>query len=231
MSDDAAAIQWPEEAPTPACNLVDLTRAHWESLRDSYEKLARRLGLPEIQSPRLSVDTGSTSTYQEVRDGRRRMSWCPSNVDLLSNIFPMLLRRRIAMSLPTKIPNRNFILELMATRKKSWMLWSEKPKRESLAHGQSGIMRSAPIPSAIQLVYLIVWSISMIEDGKIQPSAAYPFGSTSMHELLYVRSSTMDEEGATVIGVAYLPKRAIFFEAFRADEPPPNLVTPDILLL
>lgn len=230
MSDDAAAIQWPEELPTPACNLVDLTKAHWDSLKDSYGKLTKRLGLPEIQSPRLSVDTGSTGTYQEVRDGRRHMTWCPANVDLLSNIFPMLLRRGIAMSLPTKI-HRSFMLELMATRKSSWLLWSEKPKREALAHGQSGIMRSAPIPSAIQLAYLIVWSISMIEDGKIQPSAAYPFGSTSTYELQYVRSSTMDEQGTTVIGVAYHPTRAVFFEAFRVDEPPPNLVTPDILLL
>jgi hypothetical protein len=227
MSDDRQffAIQWPEEPPTARCSIFNFTKSHWESLGTSYEMLGKRLGLEKIQVPRLAVDAGSTRLYDEIRDGFRHMAWCPSGIDLLSNIFPMLMRRSIALDLPTKI-DKGFMLELMAVRRGAWMLWSEKPREEE-RHHQSGVF--VRLPSAIQLVYLIVWSISMVEDKKIQPSAIYPFGSNSSSELRYIRSSTLDEKN--VIGVAYVPGRAVLFEAFPINEPPSNLVTPDILLL
>ncbi|MDD5726814.1 MAG: hypothetical protein PHC53_05450 [Patescibacteria group bacterium] len=228
MSDDeqSAAIQWSKEAVTPACNLANFTKAHWESLQGSYGLLAKRLNLPKVQVPRLIVDSGSTIVYDEIRDGVRHMAWCPSGIDLLTNIFPMLMRRGIAMNLPTKI-DKNFMLELVATRDKAWMLWSAEGKGDALAHGESGVFRR--LPSAIQIVYLIVWLISMMEDGRIQSDSVYPFKSKSISELQYVRSSTVN--GEKVIGVAYLPWRAVLFEAFPVDNPPPNLVTPDIFLL
>ncbi|MDD5726250.1 MAG: hypothetical protein PHC53_02450 [Patescibacteria group bacterium] len=229
---DSTAVEWPDEPPTPACNILEFTKRHWEACEPSYKMLAKRLRVLAYKTPRLSVDACSGGVYGEIQSGSRCMAWCPPQVDLFSNIFPFFARRGIGMMLPQTLGHR--MIDLGSTMEGAWILWSERfyHKDDSVHYDivQGGSGMFARLPSAVHWAYLLARFISLQEDGADDMSSGYSFPSRTRSELRFIRTSTHLMEGV-VIGMAYLPGEAVYFDAFSIDAPPCNLVTVDAFLL
>lgn len=214
------SVRWQDEELTPACNLIDFTKLHWSSFQTSYDKLAKQLRVPRF-SPRFTADAGSVTVYREIQKGERQLAWCPRGISLFANLFPFFARRGIPLMLPEEIGD--FLITLGDTELSTWVLWADRYEQ---SHSGSGVFFL--LPNAVHLAYLLARTISLREDG-IAPDQAYPFVSSSKNSLVFVKTSTRTRKA--VLGVAYVPGEAIYFDAFPIEAAHPNLVTPDAFLL
>jgi hypothetical protein len=215
------------EELTPACNLLPCTSRHWTDHSPNYRNLAVRLGVPAFKAPRLSVDTGSTKLFKDVKSGVLTLAWCPGGISLVPTLFHYFVRRSIGLWIPCDL-GRDIVC-LGASDLGSWFVF---PGRRAVmpshpvAQGESGIFPRCP--SAVEFAYLAAWYASFEEDG--QAKFAHPIIPSDMVRPLFVRTSTWLGDG-TQVGVAYAPGKALLFASFDPEADNPQLVTGDAILL
>lgn len=131
------------------------------------------------------------------------------------------------MDFKARSTTHDYLMKIKGTDE-SWIMVSGRTFKNEDEHRQttacqSGFFQRLILPSVTQLAYLAAASTAWREEPP-------PFASRSESDLVFVRTSTRVTENI-LVGFAWVPGKAMYFDVFCADEESSRLVTPDAFVL
>ncbi len=220
---DSVAV-WGEEL-TPVCNLITCMREHWTARSAHHARLMLSLRVPYHTPTRFARSATSSRLLREVKVGLRTLIWCPRGIELYAHVYPFFARR--GMDFKARTSTHDYLVKTVATDE-NWLIMSgrtfknEDEHRQTTAH-QSGFFHRLILPSVTQFAFIAAAATAWREETP-------PFASQSEDDLVFVRTSTMVTENI-MVGFAWVPGEAMYFDVFCADEESSRLVTPDAFIL
>lgn len=220
---DSVAV-W-EEDLTPVCNLITCMHEHWTARSAHHARLMLSLRVPYHTPTRFARSATSSRLLREVKGGLRKLIWSPRGIELYAHIYPFFARR--GMDFKARSTTHDYLMKIKATEE-SWIIVSSRTFKNEDEHRQttacqSGFFQRLILPSVTQFAYIAAAHTAWHEETP-------PFASQSESDLVFVRTSTRVTENI-MVGFAWVPGKAMYFDVFCTDEESSRLVTPDAFVL
>jgi hypothetical protein len=185
--------------------------------RQVYMPFFAEWNIPYTMPQAVSVPE-SLDLLTQINAGKKRLDWCPREVNIMHHLYPFFASRGILFDCPDL--SEKALMDLRSEAD-SWIVTSAErcyaTEQEHHDHvKQSGFYRQIlAVPNLVQILYLLALAEYR---GTGFAKNNIPFASESMDKLMFARASTglcLADQSESRLAVAYLPAKAVVVRAMN----------------